>query len=68
MRIALIHYWLVRMRGGEAVLDSLMSLFPQADVYTNVYRSETMSGLFEGRPPPQTTPSPAGSIRYTCRS
>ena len=55
MRIALIHYWLVRMRGGEAVLDSLMSLFPQADVYTNVYRSETMSGLFEGRPPPQTT-------------
>ncbi len=55
MRIALIHYWLVRLRGGEAVLDSLMSLFPQADVYTNVYVEQAVRPLFEGRAPPRTT-------------
>ncbi len=55
MRVALIHYWLVRLRGGEAVLDNLMSLFPQADVYTNVYREQAVRSLFEGRAPPRTT-------------
>ena len=52
MRVALVHYWLVRMRGGEAVLDSLMSVVPQADVYTNVYREQGVRRLFEGRRPP----------------
>ena len=55
MRIALVHYWLVRMRGGEAVLGNLMSLLPQADVYTNVYRKHAVEALFEGRAPPRTT-------------
>ncbi|WP_174301080.1 glycosyltransferase [Caulobacter sp. S45] len=55
MRVALIHYWLVRLRGGEAVLDNLMSVFPQADVYTNVYVEQAVQPLFEGRARPQTT-------------
>ncbi len=55
MRVALVHYWLVRMRGGEAVLDNLMSVLPQADVYTNVYRERGVRPLFEGRRPPRTT-------------
>jgi glycosyltransferase involved in cell wall biosynthesis len=55
MRIALIHYWLVRMRGGEAVLDALMSMFPEADVYTNIYQAPAVRALFEGREEPQTT-------------
>lgn len=54
-RLALVHYWLVQMRGGEAVLGELMSLFPQADVYTNVYAPKAVASLFEGRPPPSTT-------------
>jgi glycosyltransferase involved in cell wall biosynthesis len=37
LRVALIHHWLVRMRGGEKVLESLCSLFPQADIYTLVF-------------------------------
>jgi glycosyltransferase involved in cell wall biosynthesis len=37
MRVALIHYWLVTMRGGEKVLEALLDLFPQADIYTHVY-------------------------------
>ena len=55
MRVALVHYWLVRMRGGEAVLDNLMSIFPQADVYTNVYVEQGVQPLFQGRAPPRTT-------------
>jgi glycosyltransferase involved in cell wall biosynthesis len=37
MRIAIIHYWLVGMRGGEKVLEAICQLFPEADIYTHVY-------------------------------
>lgn len=37
MRVALIHYWLVNMRGGERVLKALCEMFPQADIFTHVY-------------------------------
>jgi glycosyltransferase involved in cell wall biosynthesis len=36
LRVAIVHYWLVSLRGGESVLRSLCDLFPQADVYTHV--------------------------------
>lgn len=35
-RVALIHYWLTGMRGGEKVLESLCRMFPQADIFTHV--------------------------------
>lgn len=35
-RVALVHYWLVGMRGGEKVLESLCRMYPQADIYTHV--------------------------------
>jgi len=34
VRVALIHDWVVGLRGGERVLDELLDLFPQADVFT----------------------------------
>lgn len=37
MKVAIVHYWLVSMRGGEKVLEALLELFPQADIYTHVY-------------------------------
>jgi glycosyltransferase involved in cell wall biosynthesis len=37
MKIAIIHYWLVGMRGGERVLEALCELYPDADVFTHVY-------------------------------
>lgn len=43
MRVALVHYWLVNMRGGEKVLEELCELFPQADVFTHAYRPERIS-------------------------
>jgi len=36
VRVAIIHYWLVRMRGGEKVLEALCDIFPNADIYTHV--------------------------------
>ena len=37
MRVAIVHYWLVSMRGGEKVLETLCQLFPEADIFTHVY-------------------------------
>ena len=37
MRVAIVHYWLVSMRGGEKVLEALCQLFPDADIFTHVY-------------------------------
>ena len=43
MKVALVHYWCVNMRGGEKVLESLCELFPEADIFTHVYVPERMS-------------------------
>ena len=43
MKVAIVHYWLVTMRGGEKVLEELCKMFPQADVYTNVYNPKKIS-------------------------
>lgn len=36
MKVAIVHYWLVGMRGGERVLEALCDLFPQAVIITHV--------------------------------
>lgn len=36
MKVALVHYWLVGMRGGEKVLEALCELYPDADIFTLV--------------------------------
>ena len=43
MKVAIVHYWLVTMRGGEKVLEDLCKLFPQADIFTNVYDESKIS-------------------------
>ncbi|MFD2032009.1 glycosyltransferase [Ancylobacter dichloromethanicus] len=45
MKVAIIHYWLVGMRGGEKVLEALCRMFPQADIFTHVYVPEAVSPL-----------------------
>lgn len=42
-KVALVHYWLVGMRGGEKVLESLCRMFPGADIFTHVYDPAKMS-------------------------
>ncbi|GAA0752362.1 glycosyltransferase family 4 protein [Sphingomonas sp. ABOLD] len=33
-RVAIVHYWLVGIAGGEQVVRSLLNIYPQADVFT----------------------------------
>ncbi len=43
MKVAIIHYWLLTMRGGEKVLEELCKMFPDADIFTNVYNPSKIS-------------------------
>ena len=49
MKVALLHYWLTNVRGGEKVLAALGEMFPEADVFTHAYAPENMDGMFAGR-------------------
>lgn len=49
MRVALVHYWLVRWRGGEKVLKAIADLFPDCDIYTHVYDPELVSRELPGK-------------------
>ena len=42
-RVALVHYWLVSMRGGERVLERMLHLYPGADIFTHVYDEKSVS-------------------------
>lgn len=43
MKVAIVHYWLVTMRGGEKVVEAVCELFPQADIFTHVYDPSAVS-------------------------
>jgi glycosyltransferase involved in cell wall biosynthesis len=43
MKVAIVHYWLNGMRGGEKVLESLCRLYPEADIYTHIYEPDQVS-------------------------
>lgn len=40
MRIAIVHHWLVSEGGGERVVETLASMFPDADIFTLVASPE----------------------------
>ena len=42
-RIAIVHDWIVSMRGGERVLESLCRLYPRAPVFTLRYERHAVS-------------------------
>jgi glycosyltransferase involved in cell wall biosynthesis len=43
LKVAIVHYWLVNMRGGERVIEDLCKLFPDADIFTHSYAPENVS-------------------------
>ena len=45
MRVALVHYWLLNMRGGEKVVECLCRLLPDADIFTLFYEPDRVSPL-----------------------
>lgn len=48
-RVAIVHHWLVTMRGGEKFLESLCNIFPDAHIYTHVCRKENLSPTLQAR-------------------
>jgi glycosyltransferase involved in cell wall biosynthesis len=42
-RVAIVHDWLIAMRGGERVLESLCALYPDADLFTLRYDRSKIS-------------------------
>jgi glycosyltransferase involved in cell wall biosynthesis len=43
MRSAIVHYWLLNMRGGEKVVEALCRMLPDADVFTLFYDPDRVS-------------------------
>jgi glycosyltransferase involved in cell wall biosynthesis len=43
MRVAIVHYWLLNMRGGEKVLEALCRLLPGAHLFTLFYDPDAVS-------------------------
>ena len=43
MRTAIVHYWLLNMRGGEKVVEALCRMLPDADIFTLFYEPESVS-------------------------
>lgn len=65
MRVAIVHYWLLNMRGGEKVVEELCRLYPQADLFTLFYDPERVSPLIRER---RVTPSFLNPLRRYYRS
>jgi glycosyltransferase involved in cell wall biosynthesis len=42
-KIALVHYWLTGMRGGEKLVQSICNIFPDIDIFTLVYDKKKIS-------------------------
>jgi glycosyltransferase involved in cell wall biosynthesis len=49
MRTAIIHYWLLNMRGGEKVVETLCGMLPEADLFTLFYDPEQVSDTIRSR-------------------
>ncbi|HSU30672.1 MAG TPA: glycosyltransferase [Bryobacteraceae bacterium] len=45
MRTAIVHYWLLGMRGGEKVVEALCQLLPDADIFTLFYDPARVSPI-----------------------
>lgn len=46
-RVAIIHDWLVTFRGGERVLEALLELYPQAEIFTLFHASGQLPQTIE---------------------
>ncbi|MFZ3071946.1 MAG: glycosyltransferase [Thermodesulfobacteriota bacterium] len=49
MKLAIIHDWLIGMRGGEKVLEALCELYPDAHIYTLFHVKGSVSKTIEDR-------------------
>jgi glycosyltransferase involved in cell wall biosynthesis len=59
MKLALVHDWLLGMRGGEWVIDALLQLFQSPDIYTLFYNPAGVNRAINER---AIHPSPLGRL------
>jgi glycosyltransferase involved in cell wall biosynthesis len=64
-RVALVHDFLLDLRGAERVFLSLCDLFPDADLFTAVYDATATEGRFAHR---NVTPSFLQALRPTAKT
>lgn len=50
MRVAIIHDWLVGMRGGEKCLEKILEIVPDAEIFTLFYDEDAVSEIIKARP------------------
>jgi len=43
LRVAVVHDWLNGMRGGEAVLEAILDLYPKAEIFTLICEPDKIS-------------------------
>ena len=46
MKVAIVHDWLVNYGGAERVVEQMLALYPDADIYTLVYDKKKMESHF----------------------
>lgn len=46
MKVAIVHDWLVNYGGAERVVEELLKIFPEAEIYTLVYNKKKMASHF----------------------
>lgn len=64
VKVALVHDWCTGLRGGERVLDEHAALFPDAELYTLVYRRGATTPRIDALPVHE---SPLGRIPGAAR-
>ena len=46
MKVAIVHDWLVNYGGAERVVEQMLMLYPEADIFTLVYDEKKMGKIF----------------------
>ncbi len=67
MKTALIHYWMISMRGGENVLAELCRLYPDADIFTHAWNREKVGEPFASHNVTETFISRLPGARNGCQ-
>lgn len=67
MKTALIHYWMISMRGGENVLAEFCRLYPDADIFTHAWNSDRLREPFSSHKITETFISRFPGARNGCQ-
>ncbi len=67
MKTALIHYWMISMRGGENVLAEFCRLYPDADIFTHAWNRSMLREPFSSHKITETFIASLPGARNGCQ-